>query len=212
MRKMMLSVLPLLAFAAFVVAPAAAQAETKEFGTCVAKSGEKAKAPCEAGFVFTPFTEKREPVVSKNKAGTVFVLESTNKEADIECTTFEDVGKNWNVSKVGHSHLILVFEGCTGSGTLKGCTPNGNGIIEGVVTGEVTSETAVKITIESGFNVKCGTEELGNVTGTASGTQAVSSNVLKFSKATGLTFAGKASTITGEDETETFGKAKVFIN
>jgi hypothetical protein len=218
MKKLMLGLAPLLLVAAFAAMPAMAQAETKEYGTCE-KGTPETKPPCAAGEKFVPFGEKRVKVMSKNKAGSVFVLENEAKTADIECSKLQDAGFAWNIKKVGHDHEILVFEECKGSGALKEVctaaninTSTGAGIIEGVITSENISETETKITIESGFEIVCGTTSFGKVTGSATGKVEKSTNVLKFSKATGLEFNKEKSTITGEDELETQTGGKIFIN
>ncbi|MGO9322464.1 MAG: hypothetical protein ACLQBY_16930 [Solirubrobacteraceae bacterium] len=212
-KKLMSSVVPLIAVAAFAVMPAMAQAETKSYGTCATGTPET-KPPCPTGQKFTAFTENEHIAVYGKKVSTTFVLENEAKTADITCTTLQAGGLFWNVTgDIGKSHVILNFDGCTGTGLLAGCSinPLTNHEIEGVVTDEVLTETTVKVTIESGFNVKCGTTELGNVTGSVTGTQ--SGSVLKFKEAKGLTFAGEPSTITGEVEfiTSETGK-KVYIN
>lgn len=217
-KKLYAALLPVLVVGAFTAMPAIASANTTAYGTCVAEKGHAKEGPCKVEEKFVAFTEKREAVISKNHSAS-FVLENEEKTADITCTVLEDVGKFWNVGGVGHSHLIVVFEGCTGTGALKECSinPKENHVIEGVVTDLVLAGgLTVEIKIESGFNVKClkggVEEELGNVTGSAVGSQAEGSAVLKFKEAKGLKFLGKPSTITGEDETETFGKKPVFIN
>ncbi|MGO9322414.1 MAG: hypothetical protein ACLQBY_16655 [Solirubrobacteraceae bacterium] len=218
MKKLLISLAPLLAVVAFAVMPAMAQAETRSYGTCATGTPET-KPPCKTGEHFTPFAEGvRIPVVSTIVSAN-FVLENEAETAGITCTTFENAGFVWNTAgDIGHSHLILVFDGCTGSGTLATVCkapniPNGNGIIEGVVTDEVISETEVEVTIESGFNVKCGTTELGDVTGKVKGTVVASKGYeLEFVKAKGLLFAGEKSTITGTDATETTSGKKVYIN
>lgn len=204
-KKILIGLAPILAAAAFAAMPAMASARTT-YGT-------------EAGGVFTAFTEfKHEAVISKKAGAAPFVLENEAKTADIECSSFAAAGFVWNVGGVGHSHFILVFDGCKGSGALAGCeiNPKTNHEIEGTVTDEVLTETTVKVTIESGFNVKClkegVEEELGNVTGSVTGTQTAKTAILKFAKATGLTFLGMGATISGEDETETTpGGKKVII-
>jgi hypothetical protein len=221
MRKIMLGMAPLLAVAAFAIAPAAASAVTT-YGTCAA--GPPHSANCPGTEDFTAFPEfEHVSVLSKKATGSGnFILENEAKTADIECSTFSDSGYVRNVVLVGHSVEFLVFDGCKGSGAFeKKCSAinaKNNNEIEGFVSNEVLTETTVKITIESGFNVKClekegkkEEEELGNVTGTATGTQTKATNVLKFAKATGLKFAGEPATITGEDELETTSGKKVFI-
>jgi hypothetical protein len=212
-KKLYAVLLPVVAVAAFAVVPAMASASTA-YGTCATGTHS---ANCPAGQAFTEFTEKREGVNGK-KVSTEFVLETEVGAQGIKCTVIDFVGKMWNVGGVGHSHMILVFENCKAFGaeleTVCNATNpiNGNGIIEGVVTDEVSAAEKVKITIESGFGVKCGTTNLGNVTGSATGSQANASPILKFSKATGLTFDSKPSTISGEVEFVTIeGSKKIYI-
>jgi hypothetical protein len=220
-KKIYAVLLPVLAVVAFAVVPAAASAATKEYGTCATGT---TSPQCPSGQAFTAFTEKREGV-NGIKVSTEFVLETEKAGVGtgegIKCTVIDFVGKMWNVGKVGHSHLILVFENCKpfGAELEAVCTAtnpiNGNGIIEGVVTDEVTKEgnpAEVTVTTESGFGVVCGTHNLNKVEGSAKGTQAEKSAVLKFNKATGLTFDTLSATITGEVEFVTItGSKKVYI-
>jgi hypothetical protein len=215
MRKVYAVALPILAVIAFASMSAAAQAD--EYGICGAKAGEPAKAPCKVNEVFEPFAVAGEGVVGK-KVSTAFVLAAGGEE--IKCTALAAGGVMWNELTIGHSRIVLRFGKCTVKGaTLEMfCTVanpiNGNGVIEGVVTDEIThsSPNEVTVMIESGFAVKCGTMSFGNVTGSATGTQAASSAVLDFSAASGLSFAGKAATITGEVEFLTNAGKKVFIS
>jgi hypothetical protein len=218
MKKLLLGVAPLLAVIAFAAMPALAQAETKAYGICEAEKGHAKEGPCAVEEKFKAFTEFKHEEVRNKKVSTLFVLESASK-AGIECKSYKSIGYNWNVGGVGMSEESLNYDECVPNATLKlkceAVNAKNNHEIQGSVTNEVTKETTVKVTISEGFNVKClekGTEvELGNVTGAVTGTQ--TGAVLKFAKATGLTFAGEASTITGESETETIeGKKKVFIN
>jgi hypothetical protein len=221
-RKIYAMLLPVLAVVAFAAVPAVASAvTTKEYGTCATGT---TSTQCPSGEAFTPFTEARVGVNGIKKS-TEFVLEIEKEGVGtgvaIKCTVIDFVGKMWNVSKVGHSHLILVFENCkaVGAELESACTAanpiNGNGIIEGVVTDEVTKEGAsaeVTVTVESGFGVTCGATNFGGVTLSAKGTQAEKKAVLVFAKAGGLKFAGKPATITGEVEFVTItGSKKVYI-
>jgi hypothetical protein len=219
MKKLMLSVVPLLAVIAFAAMPAMASAATKEYGTCATGTPET-KPPCKTGEKFTAFKGKTEfTAVTGKKVSAKFVLEAEGSVAGIECTSYTSAGKEWNESGVGQSEETLTFDECKGTGALAGCEVNPTTAkheITGVVTNVVLSETEIEIKVVSGFNVKCGTTEEGNVTGSAKGTQALSSNVTKFpAKATefNLKFAGLDSSITGEAETvTTTGSKKVFIN
>jgi hypothetical protein len=212
MRKLYAVALPVLAVVAFAVAPAAASAATT-YGTCT--TGTHSAPECPTGEKFTAFTEERVAVVDK-KVSTNFVLENVAGTAGIECTVFKSAGFDWNAGGFGKSEEILVFEKCVGTGGLATACPagviNGNGIIQGTATNEVTNATKVKINITGGFSVKCGASSFGSVTGEATGLQTAETAVLKFAAATGLTFNGAAATITGEAETETVEtKKKVFI-
>ena len=214
MRKLYALALPVLAVAAFTIAPSSALAITS-YGTCGTVGAHSANCPGTEHF--TEFPGEARVGVNGKKVSAEFILENEAKTVDIDCNVIDFVGKFWNVAGVGHSHLILVFEGCKGSGglatTCGGANiPNGNGIIEGVVTDEVTAVEKVTVTIESGFGVKCGATNLGAVTGTATGTQTNASAVLKFKEAKGLTFAGEKSQISGEVEFLTIeGGKKVYI-
>lgn len=217
MRKLYAVLLPILAVVAFASMSAAAQANTTLYGTCVSEKGHAKEVPCNAEEKFEAFGTSRVAVIDK-KVSAKFELAAGTE--NIKCTGFQSSGFFWNEGGVGKSRETLVFENCTAEGTVLGadCTVanpiNGNGIIEGVIINEVEPlGEKVKITIESGFGVKRGTNNFGGVTGSATGSQPAGKAVLTFSAATGLTFATKASTITGEAETETVGtKKKVFIN
>jgi hypothetical protein len=229
MKKLLLGVVPLLAVVAFAVMPAMASAATKEYGTCVAKSGEKAKAPCEVNFVFTPFKGKTEAqaVISNIVKGTTFELVVTKSGASVTCTTFSDKGKFWNEGGVGHSTDSLIFDDCTTDAILstkkEPCDVKN---IELNITDEVVSETEVKITVvneagkavveTSGEPAGCTKTALGKVEGSTTGTDAKGTNKLVFKDATGLTLSGEPSTISGSNETftEVGGVASkpVFIN
>jgi hypothetical protein len=217
MKKLILAVAPIAVAAALFVMPAMASAATTAYGTCATGTPET-KPPCKTGEHFTEFTEfKHEPVIDK-KVSTEFVLENEAGTLDVDCSSFSSIGYFENIKKVGHSHEILVFDGCKGTGGLKECkiNPATNNEIEGVITNVVKSETEVEFTITEGFEVICElpteTKNLGTVTGTFKGTVGASSAIVKFAKAKGLKFAGEASTITGEAETETTSGKKVFIN
>jgi hypothetical protein len=214
MKKLYALSLPLLAVAAFAIAPATASAITS-YGTC--QEAATTSANCPTGEKFNEFPEFEHIGIDDRMVSAKFVLENEAKTSDVECTSLESIGYFYNIEKKGHSREILVFDSCVGSGTLKGCSINSktNHEIEGDITNEVLNEKEVKITITSGFNVKClegGVEkEDGNVTGSATGTQTVKTNVLKFVKATGLEFGGAPATITGEVEVFTLQGKKVYI-
>jgi hypothetical protein len=210
MRKFILGAAPLLAVAAFAIVPAAASAVTT-YGTC---AGTGTSSNCPSGQKFTAFTAVTK-VISYNPAGTTFKLENEAKTAGIECGYLSDRGTVENVAGVGKSTLKLVFAECKGSGELAACEINPpSNVITGNVTDEVKTATTVEIKITSGgFNVKCGATELGDVTGSATGTQAARTNRLKFTAASGLAFLGAPATITGEDElyTEVAGKPDLAV-
>jgi hypothetical protein len=213
-KKLLMGLAPLLAVAAFAIVPAAASAVTT-YGTCGTVGG--ASANCPGTEHFTPFAgEKRVAVFGKKVSG-LFVLENEAKTADIECSEFTAGGLDWNKAGIGHSHTVLAFEGCKGSGTLAAVCPagviNGNGIIQGDVNDEVKNFNHVDIAIVDGFEVVCGTTNLGSVTGAVTCEQPEKSAVLKCVKAAGLKFAGENATITGESEflTSLAPNKKVFI-
>jgi len=197
-KKLLTGLAPLLGVAVFAVMPAAASAITT-YGTCA--PGTRS-ANCPTGEKFTPFAKRVEiKVVSFSTAGTVFTLENEAKTADIECKGLSNRGHVENVVGVGKSLLKVILVECTGSGELTACEINApSTAIAGNVSGEVITATTVKVKIVNGFNVKCGATELGNVTGEATGTEAGASNVVTFTKATGLKVAGVGATITGSDE------------
>jgi hypothetical protein len=220
MKKLYVLSLPLLAVVAFAIASATASAVTS-YGTCQELAATSTNCP--AGEKFHEFPEFEHIGVDTREVSKAFVLENEAKTAGIECTSLEDIGYFFNIlnaagtAEVGHSNEVLLFDSCKGTGALAACeiNPKTNHEIEGTVTNEVVKENEVKITITSGFNVKCkeGTEEKeeGGVTGSATGTQTVKTNVLKFAKATGLTFAMAPATITGEVEAFTLQGKKVYI-
>ncbi len=190
-KTILMSVAPLLAVAAFAIAPAAASAVTT-YGTCA--SGTHS-ANCPAGEKYTAFTAVTK-VRDKKAAGSGnFIL--TTAAGTIECTAVFSAGTDENVGTVGHSKDTLIFEGCTTKFETATCkvATGGSKVITGEVTDEVTSETTVKITVTGGFEINfqgneagCPPEntEVGTVTGTATGTQAKATNVLVFAAATGL--------------------------
>ncbi len=224
MKKLYALALPILAVAAFAIAPSVAAAQ-QSYGTCAVGTPHSANCPTASTEHFTEFPGEARVGVNGIKVGTgEFILEAEKENVGlgigIKCSVIDFVGKFWNVGGIGHSHLILVFEKCKvfGKELEEKCGANlinGNEIIEGVVTDEVTKANPaaqVTVTIESGFGVKCGAVNLGSVTGTATGSQAEKSATLKFAQAKGLTFAGKPSTITGEVEFVTIsGSKKVYI-
>jgi hypothetical protein len=206
MRKLMLAFAPLLVLVAVAATPALAQANTRQYGT-------------EAKGVFTAFTKAEK--ITDAKVSKDYTL--AGEAGGVECSTFSSKGTDENVTKenakkekvkVGKSLDTLTFDDCVGTGGLAGCTPNGTGIIEGEVENEVIeSGLGVEIKILKGFTVECKGILTSAVTGDATGTQAEKSNILKFAASTGLTFAGKAATITGESSTITETGAKsVVIN
>jgi hypothetical protein len=191
-KKILMSLAPLLVMSAFAVMPAMASARVS-YGT-------------ETGGVFTAFANGTAvPVTSKKAGAAEFILENVAKTAGIECSSLEDKGivENTVVGGVatGNSALVLVFDGCKGTGLLAGCVPNRTGLIAGEVEDEVKTETTVEVKIKAGFDIRCGGTDLGSVTGAVTGTQAKKSDILTFTEAGGLTFRGEPATITGSDET-----------
>lgn len=195
MKKYLAVFAPILATAAFAVAPAMAQAQTTAYG--VVKAG-----------VFEAFTAPTAVVSEGTKA---FVLEEAKGEK-IECKSLADEGTLENVSGVGHSALTLSFDECTlTTGALAGCSVSTPGApadtIVGTVTDVVLKETEVEITVTGGFELEtespCPVVALGTVTGKATGTEAKGSNELVFNKATRLFLGAEAANITGTDATFT---------
>ena len=208
--KLYAAFVPLVAVAAFAVAPAVAQAETKAYGTV--KNG-----------VFTAFTATTNVVSTGTKP---FILKAAN--GAIECKSLRDEGTVKNEGGTGHSSLTLWFDECVilPPSPLAGCSVQTPGAepdhIHGTVTDEVKTETTVEITVTGGFELKTdGSPEgcpanmaLGTVTGEATGTEAKGSNELVFTEAPGLFLGEEAATITGADTTVTASRAKepVLIN
>lgn len=190
----MLSLFPVLAVGAFVIAPAAAQARTT-YGT-------------ETGGIFTAFGGERVSTDGKKKSAN-FVLENEAGTGGITCAKLASSGFAWNEGGFGDSTSLPVFEGCKLTGGLAtlcgaGVVPNGNGIIQGEVSDKVKAMAEVEVDIDRGFGVKCGAggANLGEVTVGVKGAQAATTGNLVFKKAKGLTFVGEKSQITGENETK----------
>jgi hypothetical protein len=217
-KKSIMGLAPLLAVAAFAIAPAAASAVTT-YGTCeVTGIPHSGNCPNPATERFFPFAAEKRVAIFGKKVSATFVLENEAETAGIECSEVAAAGVLWNVGAIGHSHTILAFEGCKGIKGLAvtcgaGSLPNGNGIIEGVVTDEVKAQTEVDVVIQSGFPVVCGATNLGEVTGSVIGKQTEKTSILKFAKAKGLKFAGENAQITGELEflTSLAPNKKVYI-
>jgi hypothetical protein len=221
MRKLIWGLTPLLATAAFMVAPAVALAGTA-YGVCGA-TGTIFSPPCAAGaseffapsFLVTNIT---------SKSTTSFALENTSGEG-IECKELTDKGSETNIAGVGYSvGDMLRFKECMPK---KGVGTNCTAInpptreIEGIVSDKVESETKVGVTIVSGFNVKCivaGVErELGNIVNekgiAVKGTATAKTNELIFNKAANLSFFGFSVTISGTDKTTTeTGGQPIYIH
>jgi len=230
-RKLLLMLTPVLVLAAFSVMPAFAQAETKAYGTCSPGEPQELLHCPEGEKTFTAFAnETPVKVLGKKAIGSGnFILTDTVNGAKVECEGLINSGKveNKGTPAVGNSTETLVFHHCsTKVETLK-CRVNtagaGAGVIVGIVTTKVITETTVKATVTSGFAIvfsgpphagcpAAGTV-VGTVTGSATGTQAAGSNELVFTAATGLKLASEAATITGSDETYTREEGKpVVIN
>ena len=228
-KKLLLTLAPVLALAVFAVMPAFAQAETKAYGTCEATTKAlQEHPPCpENERHFKAFANKKaEKVISKLDPGETFVL-TTAAGVSIECTSFSDKGTVTNEAGVGHSEEELVFDHCTfTNGPLAGCSvkstgaPNSNEII-GKVTNVVLTEVTVEIKVTAP-GIKLETDgnpagcpvgaQLGTVTGTAVGKQEKGSDILIFTKATGLKLGEEAATITGSDILETAAGKPIVIN
>ncbi|HEY5342083.1 MAG TPA: hypothetical protein VIJ66_00270 [Solirubrobacteraceae bacterium] len=232
MKKLYALVLPVLAVAAFAVAPATALGTTA-YGTCeTATKAEEQHPPCgtlEKNFKAFP---EGTTVNITTKGTTRFKLQTYEEpkpgevvvKEEIECETLTDTGTVENVSGVGRSKENLVFSKCkVNTGALKGCKLSN---ITGNVSNQVTSATTVLISIVTetppGFGVVIASGQaapctagmsLGSVTGTATGTQAAGSNLIVFSNAIGLTFLSGKARITGTDAiTETASGKKIYIN
>jgi hypothetical protein len=224
-KKLLLSIAPVLVLASFAVMPAMASANTREYGTC--ETGTHT-AGCPTGEKnFKAFTAKTKVRDKKVVGSANFILENTVSHAKIECKKVFSAGIDENVgtppNAVGHSTDTLIFEECStkvGTATCKVST-GGSSVIAGTVSDEVLAGgLGVSITVTSGFEInfqgnepECPPEEteVGTVTGTTSGTQAVETNILKFAAATGLKLNGVASTITGSTETVTQGTNKAVV-
>jgi len=203
------------AFALSAVVASSASA-AGEYGTCLAGSPVN-KPPCGAGEHFTPFAS---PEMVASHGLTEFTLENTEKRG-IKCGLLLDLGTFENVGGVGKSDDTLTFQNCTPIEELgTGCTeinPPKHEIV-GLVLDEVLSETKAEVKIDAGtptpFDVKClvggSLVDLGGVKGAAKGK--VEGDKLVFTKAEGLMFFGKASTITGTNLTETLSGMPVFVN
>jgi hypothetical protein len=203
---------------AFAVATAIAQAETLAYGTCATGTPET-KPPSKAGDRLTECPENKHEAVTGKKVSTDFLFENEANTLGSECSTFSALGYFWNVKKGGHNRKLIVFADCAGTGALASCTinPATNSEIDRVVEDEVIKENEVDYTIEpESFDIVCktSTEEksLGYLTGTIKGTLASGSAVIKFANATGITFVGEKTTLTGEAEDETPSGKKVFID
>ena len=217
-KKILMGLAPLLAVAAFAMTSAAAQAQTT-YGIC--EAGPPHTANCPGTEKFKAFPEFVHEEVRDVKVSGSFVLENEAENAGIECKSFKSIGYVWNVAGVGMSEESLNFDECTpikGLATLctGGVNVKNNHEIQGSITNEVTGEEKVTITVSEGFNVKCKTAteevELGNVTGSATGTQTKATTHLKFAKAKGLKFHGENAQITGEAETVLISNLKkVYI-
>jgi hypothetical protein len=220
-KKLLLSLAPILAVAAFAIAPAAASAVTT-YGTC---AGVGTAANCPGGNeIFTPFAAATKVVDKKTTGSGAFVLEVPSTGGKITCTTESSIGTDENVGGVGKSTDILFFDNCELNSPA--CLVNSTGADLGDIVVEVTDkvETAetVKITLPEGVPIEipgtqkktgCETQtSLGEVTGAATGNQKIKTNILEFTAAPGLALNSVAATITGSTETVTkTGSKKVYI-
>jgi hypothetical protein len=219
-KKLLLSLAPLLAVAVFAMTSAAAQAQTT-YGTCAVGAPHQSNCPSATTEHFTPFaTGVKVKVLTKKVPGSGdFKL--TSAALTIDCTSLKDHGFVVNEGSflVGHSEETLEFDGCTVGGCNVETEPAGPGNITGVVTDEVLTATTVRVTIASGFEIGfSGTPTgcpaktvIGDFTGSATGTQNVKTNILKFAATKGFKLEGAEMAITGEDEAETEAGLKVYI-
>jgi hypothetical protein len=211
-KKLLLSLAALLAVAALAVMPAMASAATT-YGVCEPVGIHAANCPGTENFKAFPAGEKVNVVSFKAPGTGNVILRNVTKTADIDCSSLFNQGHVENVGGIGQGLLTLEFAECKGSGELAACVLNPpTETIIGTVSYQVRTATTVKIKIATGFTVTCGATKLGNIKGKVTGTQAVATNVLSFTKARGLTLAGKAWTITGSDVLYTeIGLKSVYI-
>lgn len=172
------------------------------------------------GGIFTAFA-LGEQVMVVSHGTTPFVLLNEAGTKGITCELLLDQGLIHNgevgTEMVGLGTEELDYQGCTPI-ALAGCTKINLATSPGLINGIVNQTTvkkgkAVKVTVASGFNIKCligGTEtELGNVTGSVEGT--ANGSLLEFTKAKGLTFFTEKSTINGDNLTDTLGGVPVVV-
>jgi hypothetical protein len=226
-RKLLLMLTPMLAVAAFAVVPVFAQAETKTYGTCSLGAPQEPLHCPEGEKTFTAFANETPVKILGQKAlGSGNFILTMAAGAKIECESLIDFGEDENIGGVGNSKATLSFHHCftifEGLKCKINTTGAGAGVVVGVVTAKVITETTVKVTVTSGFALRisgpppagcpaAGTT-IGTITGSATGTQAKGSNALVFAAATGLKLNGEASTITGSNETFTEAGEPVVIN
>lgn len=215
-KKLLLTLAPVLVLASFAVMPAFAQAQTRAYGIC--EKGTPHTAECPAGEKnFKAFTNKVavKVITKKTKEGPPFVLTDTVTGGVIECKSLNDKGTVENVGGIGKSKEELTFDECSvlvGTTRCKVITAGNSPNVVGTVTDIVEpGGTTVTITVTGGFALifdglpasppcpAAGTP-IGTVTGSATGAQAAGSNDLVFKAAPGLFLGKDASTITGNDE------------
>ena len=229
-KKLLLSIAPVLVLASFAVMPAFAQAQTTAYGTC--ETGEPQEfPPCPEGEKkFKAFTTTPVKVVDQKAIGNGnFILTDKVTGGKIECEGLISTGTDKNTAGVGESAETLSFHHCFTIFEGKRCRVStvgaGGSSIVGTVTDKVLAGgLTVQITVTGGFALvfsgppptgclPFGTK-IGTVTGKATGAQAAGSNVLEFTKTKGLKLNLTDETeFTGSVETYTEGTDKpVVIN
>jgi len=187
MKKLMLGLAPLLAVAAFAIAPAAASART-DYGTCGVVG--VASPQCPGTEHFTAFGAATKVIDKKATGSGNFVLEEIIAKTKITCKTLSSIGTDENIGGVGKSTDTLFFDGCELSAPA--CRVNSDGADEGDIIVEVTNEVVgaeeVKVTLTTGVPLEIpGTQagcvprtELGEVTGAVTGTQKKSKPIFSY--------------------------------
>jgi hypothetical protein len=225
-KKFLVSAAPLLAMAAFAVMPAMASASFPVYGSCTSKVLPQTKPPCPEKFKFTAFTTNvaQPQVISKSALTGLFQLRNEAGTAGFDCEKQGGQGVVINQEVApgvidGLSETWIVYEKCKGFGGFGVGGPfecgkvNETEKIIGVVSDQLNEAGEDEVTIVGGFGVSCPHLKmyLGGVTGKITG-QAVPALPYEtnFNKATGLTFAGEASNITGTSTSVTLAKVKIY--
>ena len=134
LRKFYMILLPVIAVAAFAVAPAIAQATAPQWYLCKAKTGgkftnvacSKERTPRNFEKELVPDFEEATHVKIKNVSGTVAIVRAT--AGGFECKSITGKGIVWNEENVVNSELTgagaddLKLTECKGTGGLATCT------------------------------------------------------------------------------------------